>query len=280
MNFYNPETAAEALAILSKDSSWVIAGGTDLLVKNKDFSKTKGNIVDISNLKGLKHLSMIDEFMEIGATVTYSEILQSPIVQKHAPILADAAGQVGSVQIRNRGTIGGSIVTSSPAGDILTALYVLNAEIILTSKNRERIIPIKDFIVAPGKNLLQEAELVTKIRIKPMIENETWSFRKVGLRNALAISIVGVAIRSTARNGRFTQLQIALGSVAPTIKNMDYLASSLIGHKYTKKELWEKLTVVENTISPISDVRASKEYRLLTTKTVLLQCLSEMLGIL
>ena len=278
MDIWSPRTLAEAMGLLTAGNCKILAGGTDFLVKNPDLVNSNINLVSICDIKELKDITLGDSFIEMGSALTHSEIMSCPVVLKHAPILAAASSNVGSVQIRNKGTLGGNVVTSSPAGDTLTALYVLNAKLVLASNPRERTIPIGEFISGPGQNILAKDELVTKIIIEQMQANEVWVYKKVGLRNALAISVLGAAVRGILQDGGFSRLQITMGSVAPTIVNLDDLAASLIGRKFTRVSLWEALKDVEAYINPISDVRASMEYRLLTARTVLFECLCEMLG--
>lgn len=275
MDFYNPKSILDALDILAEGKHKILAGGTDLLVK-RNFASSIVNICDLIELNFIKEAG---SFLEIGASITHEQLERSNIIKKHAPILAAACSVIGSPQIRNKGTLGGNIVTASPAGDTLTALSVLNCQVVLESKYSKRNIRLDNFITGPGKHILNENEILTKIIIEKMNEKESWYYKKVGLRNALAVAVVGVAIKGQAEDGIFKKLEIALGSVGPKVIIPNDLSSMLLEKRLTKKDIWEIVNNVDKYIDPIDDIRASREERILLTKGVLFKGICEMLHI-
>ncbi|WP_169734727.1 FAD binding domain-containing protein [Desulfitibacter alkalitolerans] len=275
MELYNPKSLSNALDILAGGNCTVLAGGTDLLVKNRFRNK----IINICDLKELDFIEDTGGGLEIGAGVTHGQIEKSTIIKKYAPVLAAGCSMVGSTQIRNKGTLGGNIVSASPAGDTLTSLSVLNCQLVLNSKSRERHISLLEFITGPGKHILDDNELVTRIIIEKMDEKECWYYKKVGLRNALSIAVVGAAIRGLVQDGVFKRLDIALGSVGPKIQLPKELANMFLDKSFEKKEVWMILDNVDRYITPIDDIRASREQRVLTIKGVLFEGLCRLLSI-
>ena len=174
-----------------------------------------------------------------------------------------AASQVGAPQIRNRGTVGGNIISASPAADSVPALMALDAKVVLKSVAGERVVALAEFMKGPGRTDLQPGELMTEVIIPDCAG--TSAFQKVGKRNALAIAICNQAVYMETDSGRIAEIRIAMGSVAPTavrayhtealLKGTDKTALENADFKYSLKDALIK------DICPIDDVRATKEYR-------------------
>ena len=167
------------------------------------------------------------------------------LIKIHFNALWQSTTDFGSVQIRNRATIGGNICNASPAGDTLPALYAFNAKILLQNKNYSRIIPIDEFILGPGKTAINNGEILQAV-ILPFTSSKS-IFYKLGLREAMAISVINFAIVHNKN-----ELTVALGSVAPTI-------IKLIGLE--KSNIHQILKNIDNAVSPIDDIRATAQYR-------------------
>lgn len=195
--------------------------------------------------------------------MTHTEIVNSEILQKFAPALVQASSMVGSLQIRNRGTIGGNICNASPAADAVPALIALGAEIRLTSAKQERIVPLEDFFLGPGKTILAPGEMLTQVLLKAQGPNQGSDFRKLGKRKALAISVVnaGVFIEIDAESQIIRKVRIALGSVAPTTMRAKQAEKLLLGQRMTKELLKEIELSVAVEVRPIDDIRSQAEYR-------------------
>jgi carbon-monoxide dehydrogenase medium subunit len=168
---------------------------------------------------------------------------------------------MGSLQVRNLGTIGGNLCNASPAADTAPPLLVLNAKVKVRSINKQRLVPLQEFFMGPGKTTLTPEEILTEVQIPLIKPTGNSYFIKFGRRNAFTLSIVSVATLVKVENGVFDDIRIALGSVAPTPIRASKAEEHLIGHKVNEQVIDDGVNVVANEVKPISDVRASAEYR-------------------
>ncbi|MBP9676804.1 MAG: xanthine dehydrogenase family protein subunit M, partial [Anaerolineaceae bacterium] len=250
---------SDALHLLNDNpkASKIIAGGTDLMLEIKrGLRPEKQIIIDLSHIAELRMITRDDNGdLHIGALVTHNDAASSTMIQRQARALAEACYQVGSPQIRNRGTIAGNLVTASPANDTIPALLALNAEIVLASTAGERTIPLESFYLGVRKTVLAENEIVKEIIIRAQSLTFATSFYKLALRNAQAISVVNAAVAIKINNSSIKNVIIALGSDAPTVVRLKQLEASLINSSpSTMINLINEAPLVE--ISPISDVRS------------------------
>ena len=260
-NYYRVETLDEALELIDKlDDFKVIAGGTDLVMDLRIGRYKPRNIVDISNIRELDYIVDKGDKIRIGALTRLQEILESPIVKTKAPVLAEAIYQMASWQIRNIATIGGNLCNASPAADTAPPLMVLEAQLKLASKTGTRTVPITEFFLGPRKTVLKKNELLTEIII-PYEKDVGTSMIKLGRRNSFTLSVVAVAALVKVEDNKFKDVRVALNSVAPTPVRAKSVEKSLIGKEVTLENIEEAAKLVVNDISPISDVRASAEYR-------------------
>lgn len=244
MKYFNPKTFDEYFAIPEKVCT-LFAGGTDLMPRFEQGETLPETIIDIKKLPNFIGIEKIDENIVLGAGTTIEEIKNNELIKKYSNALWQATTEFGSVQIRNRATIGGNICNASPSGDTLPALYAFGAKLLLRNKNGERTIPIDEFIVGPGKTSLEKGEILLAV-ILPQISSKS-IFYKLGLREAMAISVVNFAIVYDEN-----ELTIATGAVAPTIIKLSGLE---------KLSIDEILKIIDNAISPIDDIRATATYR-------------------
>ncbi|MHC1726304.1 MAG: xanthine dehydrogenase family protein subunit M [Syntrophobacteraceae bacterium] len=250
----------------------VCAGGTDLLVRMRAGLCAPFSIVLLDRVEELKGIEEVDDSIRIGACTTHTEILASDLVGKHLPVLAKAVQCLGSPTIRNMGTIGGNICTASPAGDTLPPLYVLGAEVELRTRNTTRRMPIADFIQGPGRTGLEIGEILSAIWIRKPVSYNVQHFEKVGLRNALACSIAGMAaLLSIGTGGYVEKAAFAWGSVAPTVIFCPDAEKALLGQRISHEKLQEIAAIVTGAVSPISDVRADAAYRRTVAGNLLLR---------
>jgi CO/xanthine dehydrogenase FAD-binding subunit len=240
----------------------LLAGGTDLMVELNFGRKRPERVVAIDRLADLRHLERNGR-VRMGAGVTYTRMLQEDV---GSAALREAARTVGSPQIRNAGTLGGNIATSSPAGDTLPVLAALDAAIVLRSKQGERRVPFTGFMTGPKRNVRRQDELVIGAEWDDAGPAQT--FMKVGTRNAMVIAVAGLALvvdRARRRVG------VGLGSCGPTILRAtaaEQFASGLLeshGWDSTQKpsdpELQEFGRLVASAARPIDDVRGTAAYR-------------------
>ncbi len=274
---FTPLTLEEALIKLNEEkSTTILAGGTDLMVKKKRWSGTVPNLGDciilVDNINDLKDVSLEDGVIKIGAGVTLSEIVENKIFPK---ILRDAAEKMASPAVRNIATIGGNIINASPAGDLLPPLYALDSKVVLKSTERTRIIPIKDFITAPGKTIIENNELLICIIVQNY--NITYDYyKKVGTRNSIALSklsFCGIKINK----GDNEEVRIAFGSVAPTIIKSDWIENKIYKELLKRENKNSEIKLIfkeiikdyDKLISPITDQRSTELYRRKTSLRIL-----------
>lgn len=242
----------------------VIAGGTDLIpaFRTGRISLPEGfHIIDINSVKELDYIIKDDGMIRIGPITKVSEIGASLVVKEHVPILADAASQLGSLQVRNLATIGGNLSNASPAADTAPPLLVLDAKVGLRGIDKQRLVPLREFFTGPGGTILAPGEILAEIQI-PVPESTAGScFIKFGRRNAFTLSIVSVATLVKVKSGFFDDIRIALGAVAPTSIRAPKAEEHLTGEKVTEQAIDEVAKVVASEVAPIDDVRANAEYR-------------------
>ncbi len=260
-NYYKASTLREALELVDRLEDFkVIAGGTDLVMDLRIGRYKPRNIVDISEIKELDYIVDEGDYVRIGALAKLQNIMESPIVRTKAPVLAEAIYQMASWQIRNVATIGGNLCNASPAADTAPPLMVLEAKLKLVSKDGERIVPVTEFFLGPRKTVLKKNELLAEI-IVPYEKDAGSSMIKLGRRSAFTLSIVAVATLVKVENGKFKDVRVALNSVAPKPVRARSVEEALKGKEVSLEAIEEASKLVVNDISPISDVRASAEYR-------------------
>lgn len=260
----SPASLKECLTILAKEESdaRLIAGGTDAVVRMKEGKWRPQKWINIQGLKELRYIVEKDGEIHIGPLTTHTDIVRSTILQTKADVLVEASREVGAIQMQNIGTIGGNIGTASPAGDTIPALYVLNTVIEISSLNGKRHVPIKEFFIGPGRTVLKQNEIITNIIIQPQDENEIGIFQKLGPRKAQSISIVNVAISLLmGENRQVLNAKIAFGSVGPTIIRAKKCESMLTLSPLSDELIQNVAKIAWKEVMPITDVRASAEYR-------------------
>ncbi|MBS4189430.1 xanthine dehydrogenase family protein subunit M [Bacillus sp. FJAT-49705] len=259
-----PATLKECLTMIANEdmNTRLIAGGTDAVVRMKEGKWRPSTWVNIKGLRELRYIIEKDGAIHIGPLTTHTDIIKSSLLQKKANVLVEASREVGAIQMQNVGTIGGNIGTASPAGDTLPALYVLNTVLELSTRNSKRIVPIEEFFTGPGRTILKKNEMITNIIVQPHGENEIGIFQKLGPRKAQSISIVNVAISLLMEKDRqVLSGKIAFGSVAPTIIRAKKCESILTLHPLTDEMIQNVAKVAWKEVMPITDVRATAEYR-------------------
>lgn len=259
-NYHKPKDLNEALKLLRelKDAK-PIAGGTDLMVDMKIGRMKTGNLIDISNLKELRKIEFHKDNVIIGAAVTLQEIINDERIRREIPILAEAAESMGSWQIRNVATIGGNICNASPAADMAPPLMVLNSKLKISSINGDRIIPVEKFFKGPRQTELMAEEILTEIIVPRESCNAGMKFMKIGRRRAHTLSIVATAVAVRTTEDKIEYVRIALNSIAPTPIRAYKTEEELIGSRIDEVDV--KVKKLTEEIKPISDVRASAEYR-------------------
>ena len=237
-------------------------GGTDFLVNVRRGKANPGTMICLERVAELKGVKDSGRNLFIGAGETHDQLIDNRLIVQHLPILVQSLKKLGSPPIRNMGTIGGNIATASPAGDTLPPLYCLNATVRLVSRDKTRDIPLSNFITGPGQTVLNGGELIQGVLVSKPEQGEIHYFEKVGRRNALAVAVVSMAARiKLSDEGMVESVQLAWGSVGPTVVVCPEVEKLMEGRILGMDVLDECATLVRKIVSPIDDVRASSEYR-------------------
>ena len=257
--YFEPATLAEASALLARyqGRAQPLAGGTDLLVELKEQLRRADCVVNIKKIPGIDRLSFdARDGLRIGALVTAREIEISPVAQDKYSSLVQATRELGSIQVRNRATIVGNVCRASPSADTLPPLIADGAEITLHGRAGERTLLLEDFFTGPGKTVLKPDELVTGLRVPPPAPKTGKIYIKHGRRKAMELATVGVAVTISEKD-----VKIVLGAVAPTPIRARK-AEAILRNEKPSKDLIERAAkaAVEES-RPITNVRASAEYR-------------------
>jgi CO/xanthine dehydrogenase FAD-binding subunit len=257
--------SSHAIALLAEHgaAAKILAGGTDLLVELKDTQRPPGIVVDISRAQDLKGISLTDDGLRIGALATHDEIMRSSIIRDLFPALVEAAHSIGAVQTRNLGTIGGNLMTCVPSMDSGPALIALEAQVTVASPNGQRRLPLSDLFVGPRKTSLARGHLLVDIIIPKQNLGKPAAFQKFGLRKGQALALVNVAASLWVDRERtaFVAPRIALGAVAPTVIRAPQAEAFLDGRAITPEAMDEAGRIAATEAKPISDFRASADYR-------------------
>lgn len=257
--FLQPKSIAEAIAMRVEhgDRLVVYNGGTDIVIQLRDRLIAPDYVMDVKKIPGLHEITFSEkEGLFIGACVTMNEIGGNEAVRTHYPFLAEAALSVGSKQVRNRATSVGNIVNASPLCDTGTPLYAADAVMCLEGPNGKREVPIREFITFVRRTVLQKDEIVTGIKV-PYDKDQRGIFTKVARRREVDLSTICATV---ARSGN--EWKLAFGAVAPTPVRLPKTEELLRGKEITEALIDEAAKLARTEVSPIDDVRASKEYRL------------------
>jgi CO/xanthine dehydrogenase FAD-binding subunit len=266
-DFYAAKDSSEAVALLAQHGPAVkvIAGGTDLLADLKFASASHAPkvVVDISRADDLRGIETTEQGLRIGALVTHTEIMRSPVIRDLFPALVDAAHTIGAVQTRNLGTLGGNLVTAVPSMDSGPTLVALDAIVTIVSPEGRRQLPLVEFFVGPRKTVLKPSELLAEIIIPIENVGKPAHFLKFGLRKGQALALVNVAAALWVDwdTNTFVAPRIALGAVAPTVIHAPSAESYLEGKTITPEAMGEAGKLAVNDAKPINDFRASAAYR-------------------
>ncbi|MBN1682491.1 xanthine dehydrogenase family protein subunit M [Candidatus Bathyarchaeota archaeon] len=276
--YYSPKNIEEACKILSElpEDSKILAGGTDLIPKMKEGVLKPKNIINIKQIQGLSGIQEKDNCIIIGANTKIRDIEKNLIIQKKADILHQATKKIGSVQIRNIATIGGNICNASPAADGVAALIALNAEISIIGVKKKKTIKLEAFFKGPGKTILNKEEILTEIKF-PVPEPGSYGYYcKLG-RVSLDLATVSLAVQLKMVDEKVENIIIVSGSVAPTPLRLYNIENLCINKKITNDLIDEVAEKISREIKPISDTRASADYRYLAIKGLAKEAFSQIL---
>lgn len=261
--YVRPPSLGEALKMLAElEEARPLAGGTDLLVDMKIGRLRPKHVVDICSLPDLRYVRREGGVVKIGACATIQEVADHPAVAEGLPLLREALLNMASWQIRAVATVAGNLANASPAADSAPPLYALGAKARLLSARGERELPVEGLLLGPRKTALERGEIIAEIEV-PVDEAfaRHWGYRKVGRRSAFTLSVVSAAVALKLEGAEVAEARIALNAVAPRPVRARAAEEFLVGKRLTEEAIAEAAKLVTKDISPITDVRATAEYR-------------------
>ncbi len=268
----------DALSVLAgaAERPAVIAGGTDLMVLLNARTWMPAEVLDIFGIDALRGISLEGDRLHIGALSTYRDMIESDLVNAHAPSLVEASRTVGAAQIQARGTLGGNVANGSPAGDTLPVLMAQGCDVVLVSASGERRVRFDDFYRGYRDADIRADELIARFEMDPLPPGAKSVFRKVGTRLAQAISKVMLgAVGSVGDDGRVATLRMCAGSVAPVPLRLTATEAAAIG-KVPAEAAEAAREAARAEVAPIDDVRSNAEYRREVTARLVARFVSEL----
>jgi carbon-monoxide dehydrogenase medium subunit len=264
--YYAPHSLEEALSLLDsrREKAKVLAGGTDLIVQMKNGNARPTVIVDAKKIPELNRLQWDKgQSLYIGAAVPFSKIVSFPPVMEIFGILYQACSIIGSMQLRNRGTVGGNICNAAPSADSAPPLLCLGAKAIVARLGGTRTIPLDSFFQGPGQTVLAPDELLLGMEIPAPPAHSSGCYLRHTPRQDMDIAVVGVAsfLVISKQKNRCEEARISLGAVAPTPIRVPQVEAILAGRSLTEEAIEEAAERAAETARPISDMRGSAEYR-------------------
>ena len=272
--FFSPKTIKDLKNIIKKNSNFnFLAGGTDLSLKVTKERKEISCIINLKEIKELDFIKINKNYIEVGAATSLTKFENQ--IKKYYQDFYAVLKRYGSVQIRNVGTIGGNIATASPIGDTLPILLSLNAEILIESPNKRKVLPINNFFIGYRKTKLKKNEFIRSIKI-PLFKKNIFKAFKISKRFDDDISSICGSFNFEIKNSKINQVYIAFGGMSAVPKRAKACEAILRNKPLTINTFVKAKDYLEKDLNPIGDMRASKEYRLEVAKNLLIKCFLEM----
>ena len=258
-----PGTLDGVLTLLAREpGEWTpIAGGTELMVAHAAGRLSAPKLVSLWGVDELRFVRAADDEISIGAGATFQDLRRSEVIARELPLLARAAGWIGSIANQSRATIGGNLVNGSPAADSSPALLVYDATMEMISTRGSRRVPYEAFHTGYKQNILAKDELLYAVHLAPRFSAHRQYLRKVGTRRAMAISKTAFAATCLLRDGAIEQMRVAAASLAPYPARLKATEAFLAGKKATSDVVKAARIALMNEVQPIDDIRSTAEYR-------------------
>jgi len=277
-DYFHASSIDEVMDILAErqERARIVAGATDLILEmERGVRKGIDTLIDVTRIPDLDQICLDEDgVIHLGPMVTHNCVVGSKLLRETAFPLVQAAWEVGSPQIRNRGTIAGNLITASPANDTITPLMALGASVVLQSRRGERIVPLDQFYTGVRRTVMAPDEVMVDIRFPALTAGQQGSFVKFALRRAQAISLVNVAVVLSIQDGLVTRAAVTLGAVAPTILHARDAEHYLVGKALEDEGIEKAAWLAVAAAHPISDVRGSAAYRKTMVRVTTRRCLS------
>jgi carbon-monoxide dehydrogenase medium subunit len=259
-----PTSLEQALGLLAAhgENARAICGGTDIIIQLRAGTRRPDYLIDVKHIAELTQLSFDSSTgLRLGAAVRCIEIHESQLMRRHYPGLSEAAHLIGSLQIQGRASVGGNLCNGSPAADTTPALIALGAVARIVGPNGERRVNVDEFVLSPGKTVLQPGELLIELLIAPPPAHSADAYLRFIPRNEMDIAVVGVGASVTLDGDRCVAARIALGAVAATPLFAEKASASLIGKEMNAEAFDEAGDLATALSSPIDDMRGTAEFR-------------------
>jgi aerobic carbon-monoxide dehydrogenase medium subunit len=259
------QTVQEAVDMMrQEEGARLVAGATDVLIRWRQGVLKPRYVLNIKRIPGLDQVSYSpDTGLSLGALVTIRTLERHALVQEHYPALTQAATAFAGVQIRHLATVGGNVCNASPAGDTLPALLAYSAQCHMVGPAGERVLPLEQFCVGPGRTALQPAELLVALRLPPPLPHSGGLYIKHSPRSTMDIATVGVAsvVSLASPNGVCQEVKITLGAVAPTVVRAAAAEALLRGQSVDAEHLQQAAQAAVQAASPVDDIRGTAAHR-------------------
>lgn len=255
-----PANLAEALKLLDSGEAKPLAGGMSLIPLMKLRLATPGQIVDIGRIASLNYIRQDKDLIRIGATTTHYDVESSALLRASCPLLTETAGNIGDVQVRNRGTIGGSVAHADPAADYPAALLALEARVVLVNAKSERELAIADFFLDTFTTALEPGELIREVIVPVEDQSTGTSYQKV-IQPASGFAIVGIAARIRRSGEKVSFARIGVTGLAGKPYRATNVEQALQGTTGSPSDIEKAANLVANGVEANSDLHASEEYR-------------------
>lgn len=264
IGYYEAETVGEATALLAENPNLrLIAGGTDVLIKMRGGQIEDAELLSLRKIKSLGTIRKAEDgTIVIGALATFTQVSKDPILREMIPILTEAAISMGGPQIRNIATIGGNVCNGATSADSASSLFALNAQLKLVNHQGERLVPIQEFYLGPGKVALKPGEILTEIHISPEdYQGFGGQYIKFAKREAMDIATLAISVVCKLQGKTFDEVRIGLGVAGPTpLRCLDAEAYAQ-GKEVSAQTVAEIGKLAVNSARARTSWRASKEYR-------------------
>lgn len=265
LEYVSPSTVEEAVAILARHGAEarMLSGGTDIIVQAREGRRIVTMLVDAKSIAETNRLELSDDGLTIGAAVPCALIYEDAEIVRRYPALIDSASLIGGIQIQSRASLGGNLCNSSPAADSIPTMIALGAVATIAGPNGRRELPVEAFCTGPGRNALEENEMLVSLRFPVPEANSGAAYLRFIPRNEMDIAVVSCGASVVlADDGRtFKSARISVGAVAPTPLLVEAAAEALVGQPVGEDALARAAAAVSAAARPITDMRGSVAQR-------------------
>lgn len=263
--YFQPKSVKECLALLKEygADAKVLAGGTDLVPRLKNGQLHPVAVIGLMDIPEIDAIDVMDKGLTLGTLANLRKISLDQRLEKDYKVIMEACGHVSSMQVRNIATIGGNACNASPSADAIHGLLLYDAVANIASEDSMREVPLHEFFKGPGKTVLGTGDLLLSFSVPAPKAHTGASYQKYAIRGDSDISIVGAGARLTLdSDGAVAEARISLASVAPTPLRMFEAENMLVGSKLDAEGIEKAAEICSNQVSPITDQRATREYRI------------------